>query len=166
VACSDSRRQRDLGGIMNLNKPIIKSIRSFVNNATGLDIRQIKKNGKIVWSNPPSTKKHQVLYTLATYSPWLDDDQFLRLYEKIKNHTMLDIYKAYEVWSLSKQSTRIEGDILEVGVWRGGSGALIAESVKNANKTVYLADTFTGVANSGANTRGIKTARMTIPRPR
>jgi O-methyltransferase len=136
---------------MNANKPIIKSIRSFVNTTTGFDIRHVKRNGKIVWTNPPSTKKHQVISPHATYAPWLEDDQFLRLFEKVKHNTWLDIYKAYEVWSLAKQSIRVEGDILEVGVWRGGSGALIAEAVKNTSKTVYLADTFSGVANAGAN---------------
>jgi O-methyltransferase len=136
---------------MNADKPILKSIRSLVNNTTGFDIRQVKRNGKIVWTNPPSTKKHQVLYPHATYAPWLGDDQFLRIYEKVKTHTWLDIYKAYEVWSLAKQSIRTEGDILEVGVWRGGSGALIAEAVKNTNKTVYLADTFSGVVKAGPN---------------
>ena len=136
---------------MNANKPIIKSIRSFVNQTTGFDIRRVKRNGKIVWSNPPSTKKHQVIYPHATYAPWLEDDEFLRLFEKIKGYTWVDIYKGYELWSLAKQSIRVEGDVLEVGVWRGGSGALIAEAVKNTNKTVYLADTFAGIVKAGPN---------------
>jgi O-methyltransferase len=39
------------------------------------------------------------------------------------------------------------GAILEVGVWRGGTGCLMAKAAPL--KTVYLADTFSGVVNAG-----------------
>lgn len=124
-------------------------LRSVLNNTIGYDVRRIKRNNKIVWSNPPSTKKHRVLSPRATYAPWLDDPHFLQIHSKIVDHTLVDIYRCYELWSLAEQASRIEGDILEVGVWRGGTGAILAEAMKNTNKTVYLADTFTGVVKGG-----------------
>ena len=52
---------------------------------------------------------------------------------------------------LAQQSTTVSGDILEVGVWRGGTGALLAKAVEGSTKRVYLADTFTGVVKAGKN---------------
>ncbi|WP_222428666.1 TylF/MycF/NovP-related O-methyltransferase [Lutibacter sp. Hel_I_33_5] len=42
----------------------------------------------------------------------------------------------------------IEGDILEVGVWRGGTGAILSKASEDSDSKVYLADTFTGVVKA------------------
>jgi O-methyltransferase len=105
------------------------------------------------WSHPksPELLHHRVL-PYATYSPWLFDADFQMVYERIKGHTLVDIYRCYELWSLGLQMSVIHGNFLEVGVWRGGTGALLASSVQgNPNKHVYLADTFTGVVKAGAD---------------
>ena len=84
----------------------------------------------------------------ATYAPWRCDDAFITIYEKIKNNTLVDIYRCYELWDMVFQTSKcIEGDYLEVGVWRGGTGALIAGAVEEAkiNAKIYLADTFEGI---------------------
>lgn len=83
----------------------------------------------------------------ATYSPWLSDGDFQNCYAKIRNNTMINTYRCYELWSIAKQLKRVEGYILEVGVWRGGSGALLASAAKD--KKVYLADTFKGIVKAG-----------------
>jgi len=83
----------------------------------------------------------------ATYSPWLNDAAFLAAYQRIKRFTLVDIYRCYELWELAKQALRVEGAVVEVGVWRGGTGCLLALAA--SEKTVYLADTFAGVVNAG-----------------
>src|SRR5215469_17082322 len=83
----------------------------------------------------------------ASYSPWLNDRDFLAQYAKIRDFTLVDIYRCYELWSLARDANRVEGAILEVGVWRGGTGCLMAHA--SPGKTVYLADTFEGVVNAG-----------------
>ena len=89
---------------------------------------------------------------VAGYSPWLADEEFNKIHEAIKSHTLVDVYRLYELYSLVRQSGSLpEGDILEVGVWRGGSGALLAQAAANfglAGK-VFLADTFLGVVKAG-----------------
>jgi len=120
-------------------------------NRLGVDVRRVRATNDGVWSNPPSRTKHQRIFPAATYSPWLDDQAFLNVYRRIKNHTLVDIYRCYELWSLAKQTSRVDGHILEVGVWRGGTGAILAEAVKDLPKKVYLADTFTGVVKAGPN---------------
>ena len=99
---------------------------------------------------------HRVL-PHATYSPWLSDESFKEVYSVVKDFTLVDIYRCYELWTLSNQLLDVEGDVLEVGVWRGGTGALIASALKNSEKKVFLADTFTGVvkaSNKDTNYKG------------
>ncbi len=92
----------------------------------------------------------------ATYAPWTTDTQFLAVNEVIREHTLVDRYRCYELWSLVAQAMKVPGDLLEVGVWRGGTGALIAAraaAVADGVRTVYLADTFTGVVKAGPKDR-------------
>jgi O-methyltransferase len=91
---------------------------------------------------------YRTVLPIATYSPWLDDLEFQEFYRQIRDHTLVDIYRCYELWKLVPQVPHLEGDVLEVGVWRGGTGALLAKRTAN-HKTVYLCDTFTGVPKAG-----------------
>lgn len=54
------------------------------------------------------------------------------------------------MWVLIPQATRLGGCVVEVGVWRGGSAAIIASSLKNAgrNNPLILFDTFKGVVKA------------------
>lgn len=90
----------------------------------------------------------------ATYSPWLSDQAFQATYDIVQHNTLVDVYRCYAWWDLVPQLAHVPGDILEVGVWRGGTGCLIAK--RAPNKTVYLCDTFTGVVKAGANDSGYK----------
>ncbi len=91
----------------------------------------------------------------ANYAPWLGDKAFMNIYNQIKSNTLVDIYRCYELWQLVQQahSLNIAAAILEVGVWRGGTAGIMAQQLSNLNSTatLYLADTFTGVAKAGAN---------------
>lgn len=90
---------------------------------------------------------YQRVTPVADYAPWATDQEFVEAYGVIKPYTLVDIYRCYELWSLVAQSAKLEGSILEVGVWRGGTGALIASKAALCGITekVYLCDTFTGV---------------------
>ena len=91
----------------------------------------------------------------ATYAPWSEDTAFLRVNGVIKEHTLVDRYRCYELWQLVTQAMKTPGDLLEVGVWRGGTGALIAAQAARSDRSrvVYLADTFNGVVKAGARDR-------------
>jgi len=88
----------------------------------------------------------------AKYSPWLGDQEFLNVHNKIKDYTLVDIYKCYELWQLVEKVNEIKKGvaIIEIGVWRGGSAGIIAKklSILNSNNKLYLADTFTGVVKA------------------
>lgn len=91
----------------------------------------------------------------ANYAPWLGDEKFLGIYNQVKNNTLVDIYRCYELWHLVKQvhSLNRTAAILEVGVWRGGTAGIMSQQLANleSTATIYLADTFEGVAKAGAN---------------
>lgn len=99
-----------------------------------------------------STNRHSVIIPIATYSPWNEDKDFLSVFETIKDNTLVDIYRCFELWSLSNQVAHLPGDFLEVGVWRGGTGCLLAHRLAhlNSRQRVYLCDTFSGVVKAGA----------------
>jgi O-methyltransferase len=95
---------------------------------------------------------HTIVIPEATYSPWNDDNEFSAAFNKIKQNTLVDVYRAHELWSLVREASRLGGDILEVGVWRGGTGCLMAERTKQlgSSATVFLCDTFKGVVKASS----------------
>ncbi|MEN6641393.1 MAG: TylF/MycF/NovP-related O-methyltransferase [Armatimonadia bacterium] len=89
----------------------------------------------------------------STYSPWNLDEEFIRAYGAIKASTLIDLYRCWELWTLTEQAAKLKGSIIEVGTYRGGSGALIALRAQQCGiaDPVYLCDTFYGVVKTGPN---------------
>jgi len=120
-----------------------------------------KLAGTNIWQNPPAEYKHQRVFPLATLSPWINDERFNAAYTHIAHHTLVDVYRCYELWSLAQQIKHVEGAILEVGVWRGGTGAILATAAPQ--KTVYLAGTFRGVVKPAKMIHATKAVNTLIP---
>mgnify|MGYP006076813765 CR=1 FL=1 len=133
---------------MNKKKYSVVSAIKHILAQIGLGIYRERRK-KIVWQNSPSKKTHQRIFTNATYSPWIDNKNFQKIYSIVKDHTLLDKFRLYELFELVKQTNDVEGDILEIGVYKGGSGILLAKASVNLKKTVYLLDTFEGVVKAG-----------------
>jgi len=97
-----------------------------------------------------NTLPHNVNIPIATYSPWKTDLEFQKAYKIIKIYTTVDLYRLYENWKMVEQVKDIPGNILEVGVWKGGSGCLLAHKAKllNVDATIYMCDTFEGVVKA------------------
>jgi len=95
------------------------------------------------------------VFPSANYAPWQGDVSFMNIYNQIKGNTLVDIYRCYELWQLVKkvQSLNPQAAILEVGVWRGGTAGIMSQQLSDikSSATIYLADTFSGVAKAGAN---------------
>lgn len=94
---------------------------------------------------------HQHILSHATYSPWLDNAPFREAYERIRRNTLVDVYRCFELWQLIERGQHVPGDVLEVGVWRGGTGGLMAKAAQlfSPGSRVFLADTFQGVVKAG-----------------
>jgi len=79
-------------------------------------------------------------------SPWITDETFSELYAAIRRNTLVDRPRCYSLYLLLERITRLSGEVLEVGTWRGGTGGMLASCLPD--KKVYLADTFRGVVKS------------------
>lgn len=82
----------------------------------------------------------------AKHIATINDEEFLALFKKVENHTLLDIHRCYSLWNLAKQASRLGGCIIEVGTYTGGSGVILATAATLLDFTnVYLCDTFKGL---------------------
>ncbi len=114
-------------------------------------IAEIAGFNLIVQKKSKKDTDYESVLPSATYAPWLSDSSFKDTYKIIKNYTLVDKYRCYELWHLVKETAKLEGALIEVGVWKGGSGTLIAKNAKlnGIKDKVYLCDTFTGVVKAG-----------------
>lgn len=110
----------------------------------GYDIRRVK-------TVFPDGVQYETVRPEADYAPWLCDKAFQETYAAIRNNTKVDQYRCYELWQLVEQVTSLPGAVLEVGTWRGGTGAIISKraSLCGIDDPVYLADTFCGTVKTG-----------------
>jgi O-methyltransferase len=85
-------------------------------------------------------------------APWATDDGFLAVWEKVRHNTLVDIFRCYELYQTVRQIAPVFGDIVEVGVWRGGTGAVLASAASRwkGDARVWLCDTFAGVVKAGS----------------
>ncbi len=85
------------------------------------------------------------------YAPWALDDEFLRVWKQAGKQTLVDVYRAYELYQLVRESRGTAGDVLEVGVWRGGTGAVLGAAANRwrPDAKIWLCDTFRGVVKTG-----------------
>ena len=97
-----------------------------------------------------------VVQPVANYRPWDVDADFQAIYDTVRDNTMVDIYRLWVLWVLALRVP--SGSVLEIGSWRGGSGAILAaasathvssDGSDGPARAVYLADTFAGVVKAG-----------------
>jgi O-methyltransferase len=96
-------------------------------------------------------KRYQQATPLALYAPWNLDREFQKTYRRIFPNTLVDRYRCFELWSLIEQAQKLsQGSIIEIGVWQGGTGVLMAHKAKicDIHDPVYLCDTFSGVVKA------------------
>lgn len=94
---------------------------------------------------------YQKVYVNASYSPWCSDQNFLTIYHQIQNNTLVDIFRCYEIFTLVEQASKLQkGALIEIGVFKGGTGAIIASQAQTCGipEKVYLCDTFQGVVKA------------------
>ncbi len=143
---------------MSASEPNLRSrLSSFVNralNKAGYAIIRIDGEGR-----QPTFSEHQgVRYAYENiiipdvYAPWALDESFMATWENVRSNTLVDVYRAYELHQIVQTLSDLPGDILEVGVWRGGTGAVLAAAAKRwkPDSSVWLCDTFSGVVKAGA----------------
>lgn len=73
----------------------------------------------------------------------------LSIIKRVKKETemLLNDFEAFQIYMAVIKTEKIEGDIAEVGVYKGGSAKLMCETAKN--KSIHLFDTFEGLPDVG-----------------
>lgn len=85
------------------------------------------------------------------------EPEFLALAKRIKPYTMTSIERMYALFKAVEhiETHKIPGDIVECGVWKGGSAMLAALTLlqlkSTLNRRLFLFDTFSGMAQPGDN---------------
>lgn len=84
--------------------------------------------------------------------------RFKDIYEKTKAYTMTSPERMYSLYQaiIYIIQNKIEGDIVECGVWKGGSSmisALTLLKLKSCDKKIYLYDTFSGMTKPSGKDR-------------
>ena len=79
------------------------------------------------------------------------EKDFLKYYEKDKQFTMTGLFRMYALYHATKYviDNNIEGDIVECGVWKGGSSMLSADMLAERNlsdRKLSLYDTYEGMS--------------------
>jgi O-methyltransferase len=113
----------------------------------GFDLRRIDRSAL------SKDREYDVIRPRATYSPWNKDRLFKEVYATVQHFTLVDELRCFELWKLVEQTIKLQrGSFIEIGVWRGGTGAIIARQALNCRSvdTVHLCDTFAGVVKAGS----------------
>lgn len=90
----------------------------------------------------------------ALKNPTMDidgDAEFSRIYEACHPYTMTSKERMYALYNalLYLEGNAIDGDLVECGVWKGGSVMLCALTLQllgNTSRRIYLYDTFEGMS--------------------
>src|SRR5438552_4485999 len=95
---------------------VVKRIAKAMFNVVGLDVRRATPQPLLGLA--PEIP-HEFLKPIATYAPWRNDPTFNETYKIIEHHTLVDLYRCYELWTLAGRIRHMPGDVIEIGVWRG-----------------------------------------------
>ena len=85
------------------------------------------------------------------YSPWLEPE-FVARADALRRNTGIKPQGLYTLLHFLEDSLSLEGDVVECGVWRGGSAKLMRDTLieRGVRKHLYLFDSFEGMAKVDA----------------
>jgi len=74
-------------------------------------------------------------------APWFKD-----LYAEISPHTVVSLQRCWTLWQGLSQAIHVEGDVMEAGVFQGGTARLLRRVLgEQHEKQLYLFDSFEGM---------------------
>lgn len=118
--------------------------------AVGYQIRKIQPSDSQASRDQPSTDYQLLSASTASHLGLIDlDPNFLPVMRSVKPYTMTSVERMFALYKSVEYvvKARIAGDILESGVWRGGSMMLVAStllSLGDTSRTLHLFDTYEG----------------------
>ncbi len=100
-------------------------------------------------ANIASTSRRTMPYNQVSSCPDMEKG-FVDIYEQCSCYTMLSVERMYALYSATRYivKSNIPGDVVECGVWKGGSAMVVMLSLiqlGDVQRTVYLYDTYQGM---------------------
>lgn len=82
------------------------------------------------------------------------EPEFLELHRRCADFTMTSVERMYALYKATEHVVRagVPGDVVECGVWKGGSSmlsALVLRRLGDEDRSIYLYDTFEGMSEPG-----------------
>ena len=110
---------------------------------------------------------NRIGYDVSPLIPPDMDGRFLTQYRQCKKYTVTSVERMFALYQAVRYlvSCKISGDIVECGVWKGGSSMLCAltlKTLRDTQRNIYLYDTFTGMTEpteKDVNYKGEKAVR-------
>ena len=113
----------------------------------------------VCYDRPPTYPGQQEISDWAFYrpsehgdwlfSPWKGWGEFADYLHAAAPYTCIEPERLYVLFSLARQALAIEGDLVECGVWKGGSAILFSKLLhaydRGEGRRLYLFDTFAGM---------------------
>jgi O-methyltransferase len=78
------------------------------------------------------------------YAPWLSPE-FAACFARLAPYTLVPPEKCFTLASLAIQASRLDGEVWECGVYRGGTALLLSQLLASAGRNLRLFDTFEGM---------------------
>ena len=76
---------------------------------------------------------------------WEEDIDFQNIMKMVDGHTIVDVVRCYMLYQFGLQTAKLEGDVAEIGVYKGGTAMLLSKTFEGTGKAIHLFDTFTGM---------------------
>ena len=115
---------------------ILKQFLKKAARAAGFEVRRLPR---VAPQGIPDADLYQPLY-----SPWRSAEFFAE-YAPISPYTLVSDEKCYVLAALATQASRIDGEVWECGVYRGGTAMLLAKRLSATSRYLRLFDTFEGM---------------------
>ena len=130
-----------------------ETLQALEKERDALQRRAMRDSGleKLLGASDAKEDDYQVRMAQHAFRAAYDDlePEFLPLMESVRPYTMTSVERMYLLYKCAEYvaKARVPGDILECGVWRGGSMMLVARTLLQAGdrgRTLHLFDTYEG----------------------
>ena len=113
------------------DRPMIKWLIKRGLKRFGLQIERLQQDAGFETSNP-----------IDLYNT---EEKFNDIWKYLVGFTLVDKNRCFMIYQFARQVGHIKGDVVEVGVYKGGTAKLLAKVCESSGKTVHLFDTFSGM---------------------
>ena len=79
---------------------------------------------------------------------WEKDAAFREIMTGTVPLTLVDPVRCYMLYQFALQAARLDGDVAEIGVYKGGTARLLGMALAGTRKTVHCFDTFEGMPST------------------